>query len=154
MNVGKKMGLYLVGVGALALMVAYCGTASAGPVIVTPPGKADLTISSISIGIVTSTVDRDYVMKATVVVKNAGKRSASGAYLDVWNDSTSTESCGATGDDRSSISTLAAGASETFTFTFTNASGSYNYHAFADSQCVVAESCETNNQSDKAYTIH
>jgi hypothetical protein len=90
---------------------------------------------------------------ATVTVRNQGTASGSGGQLAVWPNRATVPGCGATGKQRASVGTLAAGARRRITFTELSAgtTGSKTFRAFVDSGCVTVESNESNNQTTKAY---
>ena len=146
-------------VSLLAGVVSFLSVCSseAGPIVVGPGtgvvARADLRVSSISVGISTN-IGTSFVMRASVTVRNASTRPvATGSYLDVWYDSATAAACGDVGDATSSIGALAGLSARTFTYTFSASSGTYTFQAFADSQCTVTESNETNNQNTATYTV-
>jgi len=91
---------------------------------------------------------------AKVTVKNQGALAGNPGYLDIWADQSAAQACGAEGDDYAIIGSLAAGASKTVTFKLpAGSAGVKTLHTFIDSWCGVAESNESNNQSNQAYTV-
>jgi len=92
---------------------------------------------------------------ATVTVKNQGAGAGTPGMLQVWVDQGGAQYCGALGDKSATLTSLAAGASQTVTLSGlpTGAAGAKTLRAFVDSQCLTAESDETNNQAATAYTV-
>src|SRR5207244_1428031 len=91
----------------------------------------------------------------TVTIANTGGTAATNFRLDSVFAGSGPLSCGVTGDVTSTISSLAAGASQTFSYPFNlpSLSAVYTARSFVDSQCVVAESNESNNQGTAGYTV-
>ncbi|WP_295458863.1 CARDB domain-containing protein [uncultured Thiodictyon sp.] len=75
--------------------------------------------------------------------------------LQVWANQAGAQDCGAVGDQSATLSGLASGASQTVTVNGLPAgvAGAKTLRVFVDSQCQIAESDETNNQSTTAYTV-
>lgn len=117
-------------------------------------GQPDFVVTRVTLNPGSPTRNRTF--SATVTVKNQGTASGDGRYLDVWTNQATSRSCGAAGNQRKSVGTLAAGASATFTFTSLSAGtrGSKTFRGFVDSQCGTAESNEGNNQLTKTYTVN
>jgi hypothetical protein len=92
---------------------------------------------------------------AAVTVKNQGAVSASGGYLSVYRDRTTTAACGFYGNQRKAVGTLAAGASTTLIFTGiqSGTAGTRSFFTFVDSACTTAESDESNNQRTLRYSV-
>jgi subtilase family serine protease len=91
----------------------------------------------------------------TVTVKNKGSLGAGGFRLDSWFDRSANPPCASTGSVTENIASLGAGASLTFSypFTFPTGFGNHNARAFADSQCVIAETFENNNTFTRTYVV-
>ncbi|WP_295451380.1 CARDB domain-containing protein [uncultured Thiodictyon sp.] len=89
-----------------------------------------------------------------VTVQNRGTAAGTPGTLQVWADQAGTQSCGATGDQSATLTSLAPGASQTVTIKGlpAGAAGAKTLRAFVDSACVTAEANEANNQSTKTYT--
>jgi M6 family metalloprotease-like protein len=115
--------------------------------------KPDFIVQSITFNPSTPTAGGTFT--ASVVVKNQGAGSGNGGDLDIWLNRAEAQSCGATGNWRKSVGTLAVGASKTLTFTGLagGSSGAKTFRAFVDSQCITAEGDEENNQLTKAYAV-
>jgi subtilase family serine protease len=93
---------------------------------------------------------------ATVTIRNLGSSSTGVSYaVDLFRQSTSPASCGASYYRRANRPALAAGGTDTFTIPFTNLTlgGGYTMRVFADATCAVAESNEGNNQATQPYSV-
>src|SRR5207245_11815132 len=91
----------------------------------------------------------------TTVVQNVGSSTAGSFRVDQWFDRNTTPGCGESGNASITIGSLGSGAtvSVSATFSFPAGCGSHTAVVFADSQCVVAESSEANNQGSVSYTV-
>ncbi|WP_295450591.1 CARDB domain-containing protein, partial [uncultured Thiodictyon sp.] len=90
-----------------------------------------------------------------VTVTNRGSAAGVPGALQVWSNQTGAPACGALGERSATLSSLAAGASQTVTLTglAAGAAGAKTLGAFIDSACLTAESDETNNWSGTPYTV-
>jgi hypothetical protein len=113
----------------------------------------DLTVTALSVTPASGPVGTAATL--TVTVKNGGKADATNFRLDVWHNRWSSATCGLTGDANVNIPLLAKGASTTFNFpaVFSGSPGTRKAIAFVDSQCVVSETNETNNQKSFSYSV-
>lgn len=95
------------------------------------------------------------VFSAIITVKNTGTVATNGAWLDVWADQTTAQSCPGAGDQYAYVPGLAAGASTVLVVNNlpAGAAGSKTLRAFVDSYCDVTEAKEDNNQSTLGYTV-
>jgi hypothetical protein len=158
-NIAGTLGLgHLFGVNAarvpnrMASRVA--AVASANPsCIPVVSGRPDFAITGITLN--PSNPASGSTFSATVTVRNQGTVSGSAGQLAVWANRATVPACGATGNQRASVGTLAAGASRSITFTGLSAgtAGSKTFRAFVDSGCATVESNEGNNQLTSAYTV-
>lgn len=114
----------------------------------------DFVITSISLNPAAPAANGTFT--ATVRVKNQGTVVGDGKFLDVWSHQPATRVCGAVGNQRQTIGTMAAGATKVFTFTGLPAgiAGSKMFRAFVDSGCGMAEMDENNNQSTLVYAVN
>ncbi len=93
------------------------------------------------------------IFTAKITVKNQGKVTANGGYLDVWAHQPTVQTCGAQGD-WIEIGQLAAGATKTLTVKLrSKGTGTKTLRAFVDSWCQTPEADEANNQLTKTYTV-
>lgn len=115
---------------------------------------ADFTITGLAVSPTSPSINGTFT--ATVTVKNQGTVAGDGKFLDVWIHQNNQPVCGATGDQRQAVGTLAAGASTTLTFTGLPAGGAGNkkFIAFVDSDCSTTESNESNNQRNVYYAVN
>jgi subtilase family serine protease len=120
---------------------------------VTGPRQADLLITAINLTPATPAVNS--IFSAAVTVKNQGNNPVAGAYLDLWANQTTAQTCGTEGNAWVDMGGVAAGASKTVTVNGIPAgvAGSKTLRAFVDSWCETVESNETNNQLTKSYTV-
>ncbi|WP_242466191.1 beta strand repeat-containing protein [Chromatium okenii] len=90
----------------------------------------------------------------SVTVKNFAKKALDAGDLTIWKSQTKLGTCGALGNARTRVGTLAVGASRTLTARLRapNA-GTYTARAFIDSRCVTTETSEKDNQLGKLYTV-
>jgi subtilase family serine protease len=118
-----------------------------------PTATADLTVTNVVIN--TAAPVANGVITATVTVKNQGTAAADGKNLEVWSHQPATRACGATGNARQTVGSLAVGATKVMTVTGLPAgiAGAKTLRAYVDSACATAENNEGNNQLTKAYTV-
>jgi len=113
----------------------------------------DFSITSISL--TPQSPQEGSSFSATVSVKNVGEASGNAGYLDVWANKSSSQSCGADGDQYTSVGTLTPGQTKSFTFSGLPAgtAGSKTFRAYVDSACSTSESAESNNQLTLSYSV-
>ncbi|WP_295392505.1 CARDB domain-containing protein [uncultured Thiodictyon sp.] len=92
---------------------------------------------------------------AEVTVTNQGTVAGTPGTLQVWADQATAQACAALGDQYTTLPSLAAGASYTVTVSglLAGAAGTKTLRAFVDSECLTAETDETNNQSTTSYEV-
>jgi subtilase family serine protease len=114
---------------------------------------ADLAVNSLSITPASAVAGAPASL--TVVIQNVGNQAANNFTLSAWFERSSAPSCGNVGSVTQPITSLAAGASMTFvyTFNFSATPGTKTARAYVDSDCVVPETTEGNNQSSRTYTV-
>ncbi|MBK5967096.1 hypothetical protein CCR95_24255 [Thiocystis minor] len=90
-----------------------------------------------------------------VTVKNQGTLARAPGTLQVWANQAAGQKCGAVGNKSTTLTNLAAGASQTVTLSGLPAgtAGAKTLRAFVDSGCLTAEANETNNQATKTYAV-
>jgi hypothetical protein len=115
--------------------------------------RPNFVISSITINPALLKVGNTF--SATVTVKNSGLTSADGGYLDLWTNALSPQVCGSAGNSWTSVGILAAGATRSVTFTGLRAAstGAKTLRAFVDSECVIPETSDADNQGTLNYTV-
>jgi ELWxxDGT repeat protein len=118
-----------------------------------PTATADLTVTNVVIN--TAAPVANGVITATVTVKNQGTTTADGKNLEVWSHQPTAQACGAIGNARQTVGSLAVGVSKTLTFSGLPAgiAGAKTLRAYVDSGCGTTETNEDNNQLTKAYTV-
>ncbi|GEM_PF-2201550 len=131
----------------------YNGASGTLRLLVTGPSCVDLAISGVTI--TPSSGSSGTPGTLCVTIRNGGKSTANNFTLSTWVNRWSSASCGMTGDFNQLVPSLGAGASMTvcYSFTFSGATGNRKVITFADSQCVVDEASETNNQKSALYSV-
>jgi hypothetical protein len=91
----------------------------------------------------------------SVTIKNLGSLDAGAFRMDSWFALVGAPSCGATGSVTSNFGGLAAGAEITtnYSFTFPAVVGQHEARAFVESQCLIKEIGESNNQRVRRYNV-
>lgn len=92
----------------------------------------------------------------TLTVKNQGTVAGDGGFVDVWSNQAENQFCGAAGDSRQAVGSMAAGATKTLTFTGLSlgSAGTKKLRVFVDSGCGTGEDSEVNNQAAWTYTVN
>ena len=119
-----------------------------------PSSNVDFIVTSVTLNPVAPAVNGTFT--ATVTVKNLGTVSGDGKFLDIWSNQAANQLCGAVGNKRLAVGTVAAGATKTLTVTGIPAgttAGNKILRVFVDSGCRAGERLEGNNQSTRAYTV-
>ena len=112
----------------------------------------DLVVTSISLSPPTPRCAQ--LFKASVTVRNQGRVTANGGWLDIWKNGIETAGCGGDGDSWQPVGVLAPGQSRTYTFPGLSAPTNgtpWTFRAVVDSACAVTENSESNNQLTKTY---
>lgn len=112
----------------------------------------DLVVTSISLSPPTPRCAQ--LFKASVTVRNQGRVTANGGWLDIWKNGVDKAGCGGDGDSWQPVGVLAPGQSRTYTFPGLSAPTNgtpWTFRAFVDSACAVTENSESNNQLTKTY---
>ena len=119
----------------------------------TSKSRPNFIISSITINPTTLKVGNTF--SATVIVRNSGLTSADGGYIDLWTNAASSQVCGVAGNSWTSVGILAAGTTRSITFTGLRAAstGAKTLRAFVDSECVIPETSDADNQRTLNYTV-
>jgi hypothetical protein len=125
--------------------LVYAVNAASGP---------DFVVTNVVLNPVSPVVNGTFT--AAVTVKNQGTVAGDGKFLDVWSNQSANQLCGAVGNKRLAVGTVAAGATKTLSFTGIAAgtAGSKILRAFVDSGCSTGEKLESNNQFTKAYIMN
>lgn len=150
-NTGDAGAMWTVGEtftdAANGITVSVVSATSTGfEVSITAPAAAqpDLVIDSISV--TPTNPAPNQLATYTVRVRNQGSASASTSFwVDLFVDGAPTENCSDTGAKYWSVASLNAGAYQDLTTTMALSAGSHSLYAFADTNCFIAESIETNN---------
>jgi fibronectin type 3 domain-containing protein len=111
-----------------------------------PATSPDLVIQSITSSPQTPTINQQITY--TIRVKNQGSGDVSSPFwVDFYIDDQPITDCTDSGIKYWSVSSLAAGATIDLTYTYTgfSSSGNHSIYAFADTNCAISESNESNN---------
>jgi hypothetical protein len=142
--------------GSFASAVNFSGGGGAAATLSAVGVQPNLVISQMTVTPISGVANTPATLSVTVA--NIGSQAAGEFRLDVWLHLATTApppNCGETGSVTQLIAGLAAGASVTFAmpFNFPANTGNYIARAFADSQCVVPESNETDNMATNTYSV-
>jgi hypothetical protein len=119
----------------------------------------DFVITGIKL--IPATPTADIPFKVRVTVKNEGKlKAGKNVSMQIWLNQPNAQKCGSSGDmNIASIGNLAAGQSKPIDTLInggvrpTSTSDKKTLRVFVDSECVVNESNENNNQGTKVYNV-
>ncbi|CAK0762148.1 conserved exported hypothetical protein [Gammaproteobacteria bacterium] len=121
--------------------------------VVSPPAP-DLVVTGITLTPTSPTTNTTFNVRVTV--RNQGTTAAaSGAKLAIWTHQPTDQNCGANGNNSAILGALLNGSERTVNFTGLSAGsvGSKTLRVFVDSNCLINESTETNNQRTLIYTV-
>ncbi|CAK0763599.1 conserved exported hypothetical protein [Gammaproteobacteria bacterium] len=121
---------------------------------VVPPPAPDLVVTAITLTPASPTANATF--SAMVTVRNQGTTAAaSGAKLVIWANQPTDQSCGANGNNSAILGALLNGVERNVNFTGLSAgsAGSKALRVFVDSNCLINESTDTNNQRTLIYTV-
>ena len=112
----------------------------------------DLTITNMVITPASPMADN--LFDIAVTIKNFSKKALEAGDLTIWKNQATIGTCGALGNARTGVGSLAAGASRVLTVRLqTPDVGTYTARAFIDSRCITTEINETDNQMTQTYTV-
>jgi hypothetical protein len=128
---------------------AKLGDLSSGtvPVTVVNSGKADLYVADLTLE------PGEGGFTANVRIGNKGTAAATGFFIDLFVDPSSTPTAGDVGDQYGMIEYIAAGEAASATFTFTVDDGVHELAVLVDSDDFVEEKKESNNTAQESVTV-
>jgi len=140
--------LEAVGQGSAEIHAKLNETSSAPvPVAVINAGEPDLYVEDLTLE------PGDDGFTASVRVGNKGTAAATGFFIDLFLNPSSTPTAGDLGDQYGMIEYIAAGSSASGTFTFSVQDGTHELAVLVDSDQVVDELKESNNSATETVTV-